>query len=111
MYVRCAYFEGDVDPADRERFDSFMEAEIMPRLAKMPRVRAVRLLRGREFEDDAPRFYQTIEQDYESLEDIQNALASEVRAALRERLSDIMPLFKGRLSHINHHVTAVPLER
>jgi hypothetical protein len=20
MYVRCAYFEGDVDPADREKF-------------------------------------------------------------------------------------------
>ncbi len=110
MYVRCAYFEGDVDPADRERFDSFMETEIMPRLAKMPRVRAVRLLRGREFEDDARRFYQTIEQDYESLEDIRNALASDVRTALRAKLSEIMPLFEGRLSHINHHVTAAPLD-
>ena len=110
MYVRCAYFEGDVDPADRERFDSFMETEIMPRLAKMPRVRAVRLLRGREFEDDAPRFYQTIEQDYESMEDIRNALASEVRAALRAKLSEIMPLFEGRLSHINHEITATPLD-
>ncbi|MEE9251656.1 MAG: hypothetical protein V3U93_11145 [Alphaproteobacteria bacterium] len=109
MYVRCAYFEGDVDPADRERFDSFMEAEIMPRLAKMPRVRAVRLLRGRAFEDDAPHFYQTIEQDYDSLEDIQNALASEIRAALREKLLEIMPLFEGRLSHINHDVTTVPI--
>ena len=109
MYVRCAYFEGDVDPADRERFDGFMDAEIMPRLAKMPRVRAVRLLRGREFEDDGPRFYQTIEQDYDSLEDIRNALASEVRAELRERLLEILPLFKGRLSHTNHAVTTVPL--
>ncbi len=49
MYVRCAYFEGDVDPADRERFDGFMETEIMP-------------------------------------------------------------LFEGRLSHINHDVTAAPLD-
>ncbi len=110
MYVRCTYFEGDVDPADRERFDSFMETEIMPRLARMPSVLDVSLLRGREFEDDATRFYQTIEQDYDSLEDIENALASEVRAALRAKLSEIMPLFEGRLSHINHEITAAPVD-
>lgn len=109
MYVRCAYFEGDVDPGDRARFDGFMEAEIMPRLAKMPRVRAVRLLRGREFEEGAPHFYQTIEQDYDSLEDIENALASEIRAELREKLSEVMPLFEGRLSHINHYAASPPV--
>ena len=111
MYMRCAYFEGDVNPADRERFDGFMATEIMPWLAKMPRVRAVRLLRGREFEDNASRFYQTIEQDYDSLDDIRNAHASEVRTALRAKLSEIMPLFEGRLSHINHEIAAAPLER
>ena len=46
MYVRCAYFQGDVDPADRERFDRFMDEEIMPRLVHMPKVRAIRLDSG-----------------------------------------------------------------
>ncbi len=109
MYVRCAYFEGYVDPDDRQRFDEFMVTEIMPRLTKMPKVRAVRLLRGQAFEDDAPLIYQTIEQDYDSLEDIDRALASEVRAAMRKKLAEVMPLFKGRLYHINHLVTAKPL--
>jgi hypothetical protein len=109
MYVRCAYFQGDVDPADRERFDRFMDEEIMPRLVHMPKVRAIRLLRGRKFEDDGPRFYQTIEQDYDSLADIEAALASEVRGEMRHKLAEIMPLFKGKLSHTNHEVSVVPL--
>ena len=109
MYVRCAYFQGEVAPADRERFDRFMDEEIMPRLVHMPKVRAIRLLRGRQFEDDGPRFYQTIEQDYDSLADIEAALASEVRGEMRHKLAEVMPLFTGKLSHTNHEVSVVPL--
>ena len=81
MYVRCAYFQGEVAPADRERFDRFMDEEIMPRLVHMPKVRAIRLLRGRQFQDDCPRFYQTVEQDYDSLADTRstNSLCSGCR--------------------------------
>ena len=108
MYVRCAYFQGEVAPADRERFDRFMDEEIMPRLVHMPKVRAIRLLRGRQFQDDGPRFYQTIEQDYDSLADIEAALASEVRREMRDKLTEIMPRFKGKLSHTNHEISVVP---
>ncbi len=105
MYVRCAYFEGTVEAADRERFDRFIDTEIMPRLTRMPKVRAVRLLRGSEFEDDAPHLYQTIEQTYDSLEDIRAALASEVRSEMRVKLTEVLGLFKGRLYHVNHRFT------
>ncbi len=105
MYVRCAYFEGDVAISDRERFDRFMDTEIMPRLTRMPKVRAVRLLRGSEFEDDAPHLYQTIEQAYDTLEDIRAALASEVRSEMRDKLAEVMVLFEGRLYHVNHRLT------
>ena len=104
MHIRCAYFEGEVAPEMRARFDRFMDAEIMPRLTSMPKVRAVRLLRGEAFQDGAPGIYQTIEQEYDSIADIEAALASEVRREMRDKLTEIMPLFKGRIWHINHRL-------
>jgi hypothetical protein len=102
MHIRCAYFEGTVAPENRARFDGFMDDEIMPRLTRMPKVRAVRLLRGEAFQDGAPGIYQTIEQEYDSLADIEAALASEVRREMREKLAEVMGLFEGRIWHINH---------
>ncbi|HEX9648695.1 MAG TPA: hypothetical protein VGB88_14410 [Alphaproteobacteria bacterium] len=104
MHIRCAYFEGEVAPEMRARFDRFMDTEIMPRLTSMPKVRAVRLLRGEAFQDGAPGIYQTIEQEYDSIADIEAALASEVRREMRDKLTEIMPLFKGRIWHINHRL-------
>jgi len=104
MHIRCAYFEGTVAPEDRTRFDSFMDTEIMPRLTRMPKVRAVRLLRGEEFQDGAPGIYQTIEQEYDSLADIEAALSSEVRSEMRAKLAEVMGLFEGRVWHINHRL-------
>ena len=111
MYVRCAYFEGDVAPASRAHFDHVMDSEIMPRLTRMPGVRAVRLLRGVAFEDEAPHLYQTIEQEYDSLDAIDAALASEVRSEMRAKLAEIMPLFEGRLWRVNHRLDRIPQAR
>ena len=76
-------------------------------VAQMPRVRELRLLWGRQFETDAPRYYLTIEHSYDSLEDIERALASDVRTRMREKLNMIMPLFKGRILHVNYEITPV----
>ena len=48
MYVRCAYFEGNVDVADRERFESIVREQIAPQMLRFPRIRNLRLLWGRE---------------------------------------------------------------
>ena len=104
MYVRCVYFEGDVAPADREKFDRCVIDEVAPQMAKFPGCREVRVLRGREYEDGAPNFYIVLEHYYDNQDDIGKALASENRAAVRDHLSKVMPLFKGRVTHINYEV-------
>ncbi len=107
MYVRCAYFEGDVDPANQEKFDRCIIDEVAPQMTRLPGCREVRVLRAREYEDGAPNFYMVIEHYYDSLGDIERALASENRTAVWNHLNKVMPLFKGRLTHVNHEVDLV----
>jgi len=107
MHVRCAYFEGDVDPADREKFDRCIIDEVAPQIAKFPGCREVRVLRAREYQDGAPNFYMVLEHYYDSLDDIETALGSENRTAVWNHLDKVMALFKGRLTHVNHEVDLV----
>ena len=109
MYVRCAYFEGTVAPENRERFNRFFEDEVVPLVARFPNIRTVRLLRSDWHEDGAPGIYQTMEMTFDSLADVEAALASEPRAENKENTqkSGIMDLFDGRLYHINHRVDAI----
>ncbi len=109
MYVRCAYFEGDVAPADREAFDACIDREVVPLMAQFPNVRDIRVLRGREFEDDAPHHYLVLEHTYDSPEHLEEALASDLRVAVWERLSEVMPLFKGRVVHVNFEAAVAPI--
>ncbi len=105
MFVRCAYFEGDVDPADRGVFDGGYRDIVAPTMATFPHVLHVRLLWGREFESPERQFYLVVEHGYEKLEHIAIALKSDARAGLQGTLDEIMPLFNGRIYHVNHEVT------
>ena len=107
MHVRCAYFEGDVDPGDREKFDRCIIDEVAPQMAHFPGCREVRVLRARDCQNGAPNFYMVLQHYYDSLSDIERALASENRTAVWKHLNKVMPLFKGRLTHINHEVDLV----
>ncbi|MBM3517637.1 MAG: EthD family reductase [Alphaproteobacteria bacterium] len=106
MYVRCGFFEGEVASEDRARFDAFWEEIALPLARRLPGIRSARILRGRQYEPDAPRFYQVVELSFGSLADIEAALASPVRAEIRARYAEFAPLFKGRLTHINCEVCA-----
>ncbi len=107
MYVRCAYFEGVVDPADRGRFDRCIIDEVAPQITKFPGCREVRVLRAREWQDGAPNFYMVLEHYYDSLGDIERALESENRTAVWNHLNKVMPLFTGRVTHVNHEADLV----
>jgi len=108
MYVRCAYFEGDVAPENREKFNRFFEEEAVPLINKFPGIRGVRLLRSEWREEGAPNVYQTIELTFETREDVKAALASPAREKNLEntRNSGIMDLFDGTVRHINYAVPA-----
>ena len=104
MYVRCAHFVGTVAPENRARFDSFIDAECAPIIATFPNLRSFRILRGRWYEEGAPGIYMTIELTFDGPADIDAMLASEARARNIEKMKQIMPLFEGRVFHINHEV-------
>jgi len=46
MYVRCAYFVGDVASENQDKFNRFFEDEAIPLIHKFPGIRSVRLLRA-----------------------------------------------------------------
>ena len=108
MYVRCAYFEGDVAAENREKFNRFFEDVAVPLINKFPGIRGVRLLRSEWREEGAPNIYQTIELTFDNREAVEAALASPARENNLEnmRKSGIMDLFDGTVRHINFEVPA-----
>ena len=108
--LRCGYFEGTVDESARPGLDRYVDEHVVPLLVQLPKIRSVRVLRALELEDGAPPYYMTFEMMYDSREDIQAALASPVRAAIRDKLAHVMATLRGaRLLHINHEVADVPV--
>ena len=108
MYVRCAYFNGDVAAENQDKFNRFFEEEAVPRIHTFPGIRGVRLLRAQWREDGAPNLYQFIELTFDSAEAIEAALASDERAANIAHMqnSGIMDLFDGKVVHVNYEVAA-----
>ena len=109
MFVRCAYFEGTVDPKDQAEFDGCALNELGPGIAKVPGCRDSRILWGREYQSDAPPFYMMVEHYYDSLEALNAALETEQVAANRKAMDRVMPLFKGRVTHINYEARIFPV--
>ena len=104
MYVRCACFEGDVALTDRERFESLVREHIAPQMLRFPGIRKVRLLWGREWETPDRSTYLVLEHEYDSLEDLNTAITSDIRAEMQDTLDELVSLFDGRIYHVNYEV-------
>ena len=102
MYVRCAYFEGNVATADRGRFESLVREQISPQMLLFPGIRKLRLLWGRENETPDRNIYLVLEHAYDSLQDIQVAITSDVRAGMQSALDELISLFDGKIYHVNY---------
>jgi uncharacterized protein (TIGR02118 family) len=105
MIVRCAVFEGTVNPADRAAFDAHVEGTVLPILAAFPNIRSARILRAIAVEDSGPPVYQMFELLFDTEEDMRAALASANRARSRAAVAQVMPLFKGRIYHVNYRTS------
>jgi uncharacterized protein (TIGR02118 family) len=102
MYVRAGYFEGEIAEKDFERFKTHVEREVAPLIMKMPGIRDLRILWGREFQDGAPPYMLALEHAYDSKAAMEAAIASPARDAMRAKLAEVMPLFKGSIRHVNY---------
>lgn len=104
MYVRAGYFEGEIAEQDFERFKAHVEREVAPLILKMPGIRDLRILWGAEFQDGAPPYVLAMEHAYDDKAALEAALASPARDALRAKLAEVLPLFKGAIRHVNYEL-------
>jgi uncharacterized protein (TIGR02118 family) len=104
MYLRAGYFEGTVESRDFERFKAHVEREVVPLILKMPGIRDLRILWGREFQDGAPPYVLAMEHSYDSRDAMEKAISSPERDAMRAKLAEVLPLFKGQIRHVNYDV-------
>ncbi|MDF2811177.1 MAG: hypothetical protein K0S56_2208 [Microvirga sp.] len=100
MIVRSAYLEGKVADADRARFDRHMGETVLDAIRTYPHIRDVKLRWVSEPEEGAPPVYAIFDLYFDSLDDMEAALASETRQRVRATISEAMSMFRGRVYHL-----------
>ncbi len=100
MIIRSAYLEGTVAEADRPAFDAHMRGPVMAAIATYPGLRDVRLRELARGEEGAPAVYMIFDLYFDSLADMDTALASATRQAVRATIQEGMRSFQGRVYHL-----------
>lgn len=99
MIIRSAVLEGEVAPENVEEFDARMCGIVLPAIARYPGLIKVDLRKIAEPEEGAPPVYMVFDLYFPDLSAMHAALASDVRQAVRQEISQGMSLFKGRVYH------------
>jgi FeS assembly ATPase SufC len=89
MIVRIAYLEGNVKPADLERFDAFIASEVVPLMKRFPGVRSVRVMRAQTIEENGQPLHMTFESVYDSVEAMNHAFTFPVRQELKAKMAEL----------------------
>lgn len=102
MIIRSALLLGEVAPADRPAFDAYMRDVVVAEISTYPGIRSVILRRAVAdvAEAGAPPLYMQFDLVFDSLADMDAALASPVRAAVRDRIKAGMGAFRGTVAHV-----------
>ena len=99
MYIRCAFFRGQVKPGLEAEFNRYIREQLVPLWTRFPGAQEVRVLRQLESDVDYPRLEMVLSVRYPSRESIDLALASEVRLKSREVSKDLIAMFDGTVFH------------
>jgi hypothetical protein len=102
MFIRFAYFEGQVDNRDQKLFDNVVVNEMLPLIKSFPEIRDVKVLKNVWVEENAPPIYMCLQLTFDSKEDMEIALQSKQRAASKAKAEEIVPLLNGRVYHMNY---------
>ncbi len=108
MLALCANYEGTV-PENQAAFDQYIETVHLPLVAKYPRLRALRYLKGVPRDGVAPKYYLSFELFFDSLEDFQFAAKSEERNRAVEDTKNFTSQFEGEIHHVMYEVKDIPV--
>lgn len=108
MLALCANYEGTV-PVNQEAFDQYIEAVHLPLVAKYPRLRALRYLKGVPRDGVAPKYYLSFELFFDSLEDFKIAVKSEERNRAVADAKNFADQFEGEIHHVMYEVKDIPV--
>ena len=78
MFIRCAFFQGNVKPGKEQAFNDYIRKELVPLWTRFPGAQEVRVLRQVESDVADPHFGMVLSVRYPTRESIEIALASEV---------------------------------
>ena len=107
MITRTAIFEGRIKDGCEERFFSEISERLAPLWRQFPQASNVRLLRVAASDADALPIAMIQQIDYPSIEAMEAAIASPVRAQARAVTMELMEMFEGRFYHVVSQGNAV----
>ena len=100
MIIRSALLIGTVAPKDQADFDAYMRDVVVPEIGTYPGIRGVTLRKLVAADEGAPSVYMQFDLLFDSLADMDAALASPVRMAVRDRIKAGMAPFSGVVTHV-----------
>ena len=99
MFIRCAFFRGQVKPGFEKAFDLYIREQLVPLWTRFPGAQEVRVLRQLESDVSDPSLAMVLSVRFPSRESIDIALASEVRHRSREVSNGLIEMFDGTVFH------------
>jgi len=99
MFIRCAFFEGEIKSGCEKAFHDFVTKRLVPLWTKFPGAEEVKVLSQKESDTDKPRYAMVLSIKYPSMAAIERALASDVRFQSRDVTAELVKMFDGRIFH------------
>lgn len=99
MLIRCAFFRGHVKPGMEDAFFRHVHEQLVPLWTQFPGVQEVRVLRQRESDVDDPHLAMVMAMRFETMADIEKALASDIRYQSKEESKRLFEMFDGSVFH------------
>ena len=100
MIVRSAVLEGHVAQERQDAFDRAMREQVLAAIRTYPGLRDVKLRKIAVPEAGAPDVYMSFDLYFDSLAEMDAALASETRQIVRKTIAENMSPFQGRVYHL-----------
>jgi len=109
MYIRCAFFRGQVKPGCDQAFTDYVRQKLVPLWTRFPGATEVRVLRQEESDTADPRLEMVLQIRYPSRAAIEQALASDVRTESREVTKGLLAYYDGDIFHTVFRADDYPL--